>query len=68
MEFENIVGEPLREAEKLGVPTPNLRMIYGLLRILQTNIKEAKGLVSFPTGPEPTRPVLGMANGSAVLT
>jgi ketopantoate reductase len=54
MEFENIVGEPLREAEKLGVPAPNLRMVYGLLRILQTNIKEAKGLVSFPTGPDQT--------------
>ncbi|KAN0108203.1 2-dehydropantoate 2-reductase family [Hyaloscypha variabilis] len=48
MEFENIVGEPMREAEKLGVPAPNLRMVYGLLRILQTNIKEAKGLLSFP--------------------
>ena len=47
MEFENIVGEPLREAEKLAVPAPNLKIVYGLLKILQTNIKEAKGLVSF---------------------
>ncbi|KAK0107089.1 hypothetical protein ONS95_003796 [Cadophora gregata] len=35
IEFENIVGEPLREAERLGVAAPNLRMIYGLLKILQ---------------------------------
>ena len=54
MEFENIVGEPLREAERLGVPAPNLRMVYGLLRIMQTNIKEAKGLLSFPTGVKTT--------------
>ncbi len=52
MEFENIVGEPLRESERLGVPAPKLRMVYGLLRILQTNIKEAQGLVSFPPGPD----------------
>jgi len=54
MEFENIVGEPLREGERLGVPAPNLRMVYGLLRVLQTNIKEAKGLLSFPTGAKAT--------------
>ncbi len=68
MEFENIVGEPLREAEKLGVSVPNLRMVYGLLRILQTNIKESKGIVRFPTGPDPTRPVLGMVHGTAMPT
>ena len=54
MEFENIVGEPLREAERLAVPAPNLKMIYGLLRILQTNIKEAKGLLRFPAGAKTT--------------
>jgi hypothetical protein len=68
MEFENIVGEPLREAEKLGVSAPNLKMIYGLLKILQTNIKEAKGLVSFPKGPDPTQPMLGIIHESAVPT
>jgi hypothetical protein len=68
MEFENIVGEPLREAERLGVPAPNLKMVYGLLKILQTNIKEAKGLLSFPTGPDPTRPMLAMVHGSVMPT
>ncbi|KAJ5051607.1 uncharacterized protein L3040_001382 [Drepanopeziza brunnea f. sp. 'multigermtubi'] len=50
-EFENIVGEPLREAEKLGVPAPNLRMMYGLLKILQWKTKETKGLVKLPVSP-----------------
>lgn len=66
MEFENIVGEPLREAEKLGIPAPNLKMIYGLLRILQTNIKESKGLMKFPTGPDPSPPTLGLLHGTEV--
>lgn len=68
MEFENIVGEPLREAEKLGVPAPNLKMVYGLLKILQANIKESKGLVRFPTGPDPTQPTLGLIHGTVVPT
>lgn len=48
IEFENIVGEPLREAEELGVPTPTLRIVYGLLRGLQFQTREAKGLVEVP--------------------
>lgn len=52
IEFENIVGEPMREAEKLGVPTPTLRTIYGFLKGLQWKTMEAKGLVvaKFPDG------------------
>ncbi|KIX07434.1 uncharacterized protein Z518_02087 [Rhinocladiella mackenziei CBS 650.93] len=45
IEFENIVGEPIREAEKLGVPTPTLKIIYGFLKGLQWKTMEAKGLV-----------------------
>jgi len=45
IEFENIVGEPMREAEKLGVSTPVLKIIYGLLKGLQWKTMEAKGLV-----------------------
>ncbi|KAI3393737.1 hypothetical protein diail_3783 [Diaporthe ilicicola] len=54
IEFENIVGEPLREAQELGVPTPTLRAVYGLLKGLQFQTKEAKGLVTVPekTSPE----------------
>jgi ketopantoate reductase len=45
IEFENIVGEPMREAEKLGVSTPVLKIIYGILKGLQWKTMEAKGLV-----------------------
>ncbi|KAF2454474.1 putative 2-dehydropantoate 2-reductase [Lineolata rhizophorae] len=44
IEFENIVGEPVREAEKHGLSTPVLKTIYGLLKGLQLKTKEAKGL------------------------
>ncbi|KXT06611.1 hypothetical protein AC578_8568 [Pseudocercospora eumusae] len=44
IEMENIVGEPVREAERLGVPAPTLRTIYGFLRGIQLKTKEAKGL------------------------
>lgn len=51
-EFENIVGEPLREAQRLGVPTPTLQVIYALMQTIQWKTKEAKGLVTVP----PERP------------
>ncbi|KAL4784998.1 ketopantoate reductase PanE/ApbA C terminal-domain-containing protein [Aspergillus varians] len=44
MEIENIVGEPLREGEKRGVPMPTLRTVYGLLKGLQLKVMESKGL------------------------
>lgn len=44
MEMECIVGEPVREAERLGVPVPTLKIIYKLLKGLQLKTKEAKGL------------------------
>ncbi|KAJ5161813.1 ketopantoate reductase PanE/ApbA C terminal-domain-containing protein [Penicillium capsulatum] len=44
MEIENLVGEPLREAEKLHVPTPTLKIIYGIMKGLQLKVKEEKGL------------------------
>lgn len=44
MEIETIVGEPLREGEARGVPMPTLRTIYGVLKGLQLQIKEQKGL------------------------
>lgn len=47
-EFENILGEPLREAERLGVPAPTLRVLYGLLKGLQFRAKETRGLVEVP--------------------
>ncbi|KAI1163891.1 putative 2-dehydropantoate 2-reductase [Nemania serpens] len=44
MEIETIVGEPLREGEAKGVQMPTLRTIYGLLKGLQLQIKEQRGL------------------------
>lgn len=44
MEIENLLGEPLREAEKLQVPTPTLKIIYGIMKGLQLKVKEEKGL------------------------
>ncbi|EME47178.1 hypothetical protein DOTSEDRAFT_20977 [Dothistroma septosporum NZE10] len=44
IEMENIVGEPLREAEKVGVHAPVLKIIYGFLRAIQLKTKEKEGV------------------------
>ncbi|KAH7323109.1 6-phosphogluconate dehydrogenase [Stachybotrys elegans] len=44
LELENIVGEPLREGTARGVDMPTLRTVYGLLKGLQLQAKEARGL------------------------
>lgn len=44
MEVENLVGEPLREADRFGVPTPYLRVVYGIMKGLQLKAKESRGL------------------------
>jgi len=46
MEYEYLVGEPMREAEKIGVPTPTLKVIYELCKALQWRTKEARGLIT----------------------
>lgn len=48
IEFENLVGEPLREAQKIGLDTPILKTIYELCRMIQWRMKEVKGLVKVP--------------------
>ncbi|KAJ9314816.1 hypothetical protein DTO271D3_4816 [Paecilomyces variotii] len=48
-EFENIVGEPVREAQRLGVPTPTLQVIYALLQTMQWKTKESRGLFTVPS-------------------
>ncbi|KAK3949831.1 ketopantoate reductase PanE/ApbA-domain-containing protein [Pseudoneurospora amorphoporcata] len=40
IEFENLVGEPLREAQRAGVATPTLKVVYGLLKGLQFKAME----------------------------
>jgi ketopantoate reductase len=53
IEYRNIVEEPVLEAERLGVPTPTLKVILGFCRALQWQTKEAKGLVKLPAGASP---------------
>lgn len=53
IEFENIIGEPLREAERLGVPTPTLKVLYGVLKGLQYMTMESRGLVEVPAESTP---------------
>lgn len=48
MEYEYLVGEPMREAEKVGVPTPTLNVIYAICKALQWGLMEKKGLVVTP--------------------
>ena len=48
IEFENILGEPLREGEKLGVSMPTLKVLYGLCKAIQWRTKEEKGMVDIP--------------------
>ncbi|KAH8901502.1 2-dehydropantoate 2-reductase [Thozetella sp. PMI_491] len=48
MEVEIIVGEPVREAQRLGVPAPTLTFIYSLLKALQARTKMAKGMIELP--------------------
>ncbi|KAL1632542.1 hypothetical protein SLS58_011365 [Diplodia intermedia] len=52
MEMEIIVGEPLREAQRLGVPAPTLTFIYSLLKALQTRTKQNRGMVEMPPAKE----------------
>ena len=44
MEVEVIVGEPVREGRRLGVPVPKLEAMYGLLKAKQLQVMERKGL------------------------
>lgn len=52
MEIEAIVGEPVREGRRLGVPMPKLETIYELLKAKQLQVKERRGMwvASFEEG------------------
>ena len=43
MEVEVILGEPVREGRRLGVPMPKLEALYGLLKAKQLQVMERKG-------------------------
>ncbi|KAF2728122.1 hypothetical protein EJ04DRAFT_556955 [Polyplosphaeria fusca] len=48
IEFENLLGEPLREGKAAGVPMPTLEVLYQLAKAIQWRTKEAQGLVQIP--------------------
>jgi 2-dehydropantoate 2-reductase len=48
IEFENLLGEPLREGKEAGVAMPTLEVLYGIARAIQWRTKEARGLVQVP--------------------
>jgi ketopantoate reductase len=48
IEFENLLGEPLREGRKAGVSMPTMEVLYGLARAVQWRNKELRGLVEVP--------------------
>ncbi|KIW63109.1 hypothetical protein PV04_09985 [Phialophora macrospora] len=45
MEFENILGEALREGEKAGAAMPTVKCMYGLCKAIQWRTKELNGMV-----------------------
>lgn len=47
-EFENIVGEPLRDGLARGVPMPVLKVVYHQLAAIQWKLKEKNGLITIP--------------------
>jgi ketopantoate reductase len=47
-EFENILGEPLREGTARGVSMPTTTFLYHTLKAMQWRVKEQKGLISIP--------------------
>ncbi|KAH7378210.1 6-phosphogluconate dehydrogenase [Pyrenochaeta sp. MPI-SDFR-AT-0127] len=48
IEFENLLGEPLREGRDAGVPMPTLEVLYHLAQAIQWRTKERRGLVEVP--------------------
>ncbi|KAJ5894570.1 hypothetical protein N7495_006261, partial [Penicillium taxi] len=48
IEFETLVGEPLREGAARGVPMPTLTFLYRTLKAMQWRMKEERGLILIP--------------------
>ncbi|KAF1963661.1 2-dehydropantoate 2-reductase [Byssothecium circinans] len=55
IEFENLLGEPLREGKKAGVAMPTLEALYQIAKAVQWRTKEAWGLVEIPAGEKKGR-------------
>ncbi|KAF2676617.1 2-dehydropantoate 2-reductase-like protein [Lentithecium fluviatile CBS 122367] len=48
IEFENLLGEPLREGKKAGVAMPTLEVLYQIAKALQWRTKAERGVVKVP--------------------
>lgn len=48
IEFENLLGEPLREGKKAGVVMPTLEVLHQLAKAIQWRNLEKRGLVDVP--------------------
>ncbi|CAN9441502.1 unnamed protein product [Alternaria alternata] len=48
LEYENLLGEPLRAGRNAGVSMPTLEVLYYLAKAIQWRIKEKRGLVEVP--------------------
>ncbi|KAF2097155.1 2-dehydropantoate 2-reductase family protein [Rhizodiscina lignyota] len=48
IEFENLLGEPLRDGTAKGVPMPTLTVLYNLCKAIQWRNKQLKGLIEIP--------------------
>jgi hypothetical protein len=51
--YGNLIGEPLRETQRIGLDTTILKTIYELCRMIQWKTKEAHGLVKLPPRSAP---------------
>ncbi|EXJ81506.1 2-dehydropantoate 2-reductase [Capronia coronata CBS 617.96] len=45
IEYENILGEALREGERAGASMPTIRCLYGLCKAIQWRTRELNGMV-----------------------
>jgi ketopantoate reductase len=48
VEFETLVGEPLREGLSRGVSMPTLTFLYHTLKAMQWRLKEQRGIIAIP--------------------
>ncbi|KAL5121004.1 hypothetical protein ACEQ8H_001192 [Pleosporales sp. CAS-2024a] len=48
IEFENLLGEPLREGKKAGVSMPTLEVLYHIAQAIQWRNMEKNGMVEVP--------------------
>ncbi|BCS29253.1 ketopantoate reductase family protein [Aspergillus puulaauensis] len=48
-EFENILGEPLREGTARGMSMPTATFLYHTLKAIQWRVKEEKGMITIPS-------------------